>query len=83
MGARLPFAIEIVFLVLVLPIAFAYLFSIAGVALMCVRTTLRSLFFRHYHRPTVRTPPRTADPFWEFFPTALGIHPSHGTRRGS
>lgn len=53
MGARLPFAIEIVFLVLVLPIAFAYLFSIAGVALMCVRTTLRSLFFRiiKAHRP--------------------------------
>ena len=46
MDVRLPFAIEIVFLVLVLPIAFAYLFSIAGVAVMCARTTFRRLTFR-------------------------------------
>jgi len=46
MGTRLPFAIEIVFLVLVLPIAFAYLASVAGVAALCVRTTLRKYIFR-------------------------------------
>jgi hypothetical protein len=46
MGTHLPFAIEIVFLMLVLPIAFAYLFSIAGVAVMCACTTFRRLIFR-------------------------------------
>ena len=46
MDVRLPFAIEIVFLVLVLPIAFAYLFSIVGVAVMCARTTFRRLIYR-------------------------------------
>ena len=46
MDVRLPFAIENVFLVLVLPIAFAYLFSIAGVAVMFIRTAFRRLIFR-------------------------------------
>ncbi len=55
MGTRLPFAIEIVFLVLILPIAFAYLASVAGVAALCVRTALRKHVFRH-------RPPRPRDP---------------------
>lgn len=46
MGTRLPFVIEIVFLVLVLPIVFAYLASIAGVAALCIRTALRKHIFR-------------------------------------
>lgn len=55
MSTRLPFAIEIVFLVLILPIAFAYLFSIAGVAALCLRTALRKHIFRD--RPARPRPP--------------------------
>lgn len=46
MGTRPPFAIEMAFLLLVLPVAFAYLCSLAGVAILCVRAVLRTLAFR-------------------------------------
>ncbi|HEX7810311.1 MAG TPA: hypothetical protein VF460_00260 [Burkholderiales bacterium] len=53
MATGLPFSIEVVFLVLVLPLAFAYLISIAGLAVMCLRTALRKLVFR-FHTPRSR-----------------------------
>ena len=46
MGSRFPFAIEIVVLVLILPLAFAYLLSITGIAAICLRTAMRRLLFR-------------------------------------
>lgn len=55
----MPLAIEIVFLVLVLPIAFVYLFSVAGVVTLCARTAFRRLIFsvsRALRRPV--TPDR-------------------------
>lgn len=55
MDTRLPFPVEIVFLLLVLPIVFAYLFSVAGVALIFARTALRNLASR-LRSPRSRTP---------------------------
>jgi hypothetical protein len=46
MIAGLPFPIEIVFLLLVLPIGFAYLVSVAGVGLLCLRRSARALVVR-------------------------------------
>lgn len=45
-GTGLPFPIEVAFLVLVLPIAFAYVFSVAGVVTMSARAALRFLASR-------------------------------------
>jgi hypothetical protein len=44
MDYGLPFPIEVVFLLLVLPIAFAYLISVAGVGMMFLRKLARKLF---------------------------------------
>ena len=82
MAARMPFAIEMVFLMLVLPIALVYLFSVAGVVTLCARTAFKRLF-SPFPGPSGDLSPRTADTIREFFPTALGIRPSQGTRGGS
>lgn len=55
MGTRLPFAIETVFLVLVLPVACAYLLSLAGITGLCLRTAWRRLIcrLRRMHRRSI------------------------------
>jgi len=45
-GIGLPFRIEVAFLVLVLPIAFAYVISVAGVVAMSACAALRILASR-------------------------------------
>lgn len=45
MSTRLPIAIDLVVLVLVLPLAFAYLLSLFGVLGLCLHTALRRLDF--------------------------------------
>lgn len=46
MGTGLPYAVEIALLVLVLPLAFVYLFSLAGVAALSVRSAGKILLSR-------------------------------------
>lgn len=43
LGTGLPFPIKVAFLVLVLPIAFAYLLSLAGIVAIAARAALRNL----------------------------------------
>jgi hypothetical protein len=49
MGTGLPLPIEIAFLVLVLPLVFAYLFSVAGIVAISARAALRNLASRLRH----------------------------------
>jgi hypothetical protein len=46
LGTGLPFPIEVAFLELVLPIAFAYVFSVASVVTMSTRAALKTLASR-------------------------------------
>lgn len=46
MGTGLPLVIEVAFLVLVLPVAFAYLIAVVGLAAISVRAMLTNLFSR-------------------------------------
>lgn len=46
MDATLPFPIKLAFLLLVLPVALVYLASVAGVAVLVVRTLLNKLISR-------------------------------------
>jgi hypothetical protein len=48
MGTGLPFIFQIV-LLLLLPLALVYLFSVIGVVLMSTRAALKSLFRRRTH----------------------------------
>lgn len=53
MDYGLPFPIELVFLLIVLPIAFAYLGSVGGVALICLKNVWKKLTLRwRCGRPT-------------------------------
>lgn len=50
MGIGLPLSVEVAFLALVLPIAFAYLFALAGVAAMAACVMMRNFASRLRHR---------------------------------
>jgi len=59
LGTGLPFAIKVAFLVLVLPIAFAYLLSLAGIVAIAARAALRNLAALPWHgRGDPTTPTR-------------------------
>jgi hypothetical protein len=55
MEDALPFPIKMVFLWLVLPVAFVYLLSVTGIALLFLNRVLRRLVSRF--RPTTPTRP--------------------------
>jgi hypothetical protein len=57
LGTGLPYPIKVAFLVLVLPVVFAYLLSVAGVVALAARTALKNLAARLRRRgdPTAPT----------------------------
>ena len=74
MGIGVPFIFQIV-LMLALPLTFAYLISVAGLLLMWLRVTWKSLTVRP--RRSQPGPPSIANQAsdWDFLPVLLGVRP--------